>query len=656
MIISNLLLALLPCASAQGGDLLPLEQTNRYLEPTRLVLKTLDWDSRWGRPEVPAGELGYTLPEATAAGYYYVQAPEGSWDQLKEMVYQHGGEVFDYLPHHAFEARIPATEVPSIQARAQMLIAAHPAYKIDPELGTWGTIEFSSDGRMEVVLEFWPDQDLADQEDAIRALDIQIVETNATARFQRALVRANFQEVVAMARMSGVRWIQENAIAQQRNDKSKWVIQTYINGDTKIWDKGITGVGVTVGHIDGRVKESSCYFDDPSGAGVGSGHRKIKWWNSGSGGDSHGTHTAGSAVGDREPVNGSTANNGMAPGAWLVHQSGFPGSNSLDTWLNNAHINGGRLHTNSWGNDWTTSYDNWCRDIDAYSHDNEDGLVCFAETNGSKVKNPENAKNVLAIAAASKNNPENHGSGGVGPTADGRRKPELFAPGCSTTSASTASCGTTSMCGTSMACPVVTGGAALVKQYFEDGWYPTGAPVAGNGFNPSGALLRAVLVNGAVDMTGISGYLGNKEGYGRILLDNGLYFAGDSRRVYVADVPHANGLETGDNKYYKFTLPSGRSELRLTLAFSDEPGAANASNPVVNDINLRLRAPNGTIYHGGILSTADGSATPNPTTQDAKNSIEQILIKNPQGGVYWIHVEAKSIPVGPQGFAGVLSF
>jgi hypothetical protein len=94
----------------------------------------------------------------------------------------------------------------------------------------------------------------------------------------------------------------------------------------------------------------------------------------------------------------------------------------------------------------------------------------------------------------------------------------------------------------------------------------------------------------------------------------------------------------------------------LTLAFSDEPGAANASNPVVNDINLRLRAPNGTIYHGGILSTSDGTATPNPSQQDPKNSIEQILIKNPSSGKYWIHLEGKSVPQGPQGFAGVLTF
>ena len=42
-----------------------------------------------------------------------------------------------------------------------------------------------------------------------------------------------------------------------------------------------------------------------------------------------------------------------------------------------------------------------------------------------------------------------------------------------------------------MACPAVTGSAALVRQYFEDGFYPTGAANAPDGFNPSAALVKA---------------------------------------------------------------------------------------------------------------------------------------------------------------------
>lgn len=48
--------------------------------------------------------------------------------------------------------------------------------------------------------------------------------------------------------------------------------------------------------------------------------------------------------------------------------------------------------------------------------------------------------------------------------------------------------------GTSMATPVVAGALALIRQYFVDGWYPSGAPQAAASFLPSAPLLKAVLL------------------------------------------------------------------------------------------------------------------------------------------------------------------
>jgi hypothetical protein len=72
------------------------------------------------------------------------------------------------------------------------------------------------------------------------------------------------------------------------------------------------------------------------------------------------------------------------------------------------------------------------------------------------------------------------------------------------------SCGTVVMSGTSMA-PAIAAAGAMVRQYYQDGWYPTGTKVSGNGFIPTGALIKATLLNGTVDMTGISGYPGTKK-------------------------------------------------------------------------------------------------------------------------------------------------
>ncbi len=654
MLSSILLLASAPLLQAQQPAMLHLTETDRRSEPSRLVLKTLDWDTRNGQPTLPA-TLAYSQAEALASGYAFVQAADADqWHALRGHILAQGGKVFDYLPHNGMEAWIPTEALASVRASALAVIPVHPGYKIDPEMGRYETRAGDPLDRMQIAIEFWPDVDLEAVEQSIRALDIPVEDVVESGRYLRMGVRANTTEVLVLARLAGVKYMQESATAEQRNNKSQWVVQTYVNNDTKLWNQGLMGDNVTIGHIDGRIQESSCYFDDPTGASPGPNHRKIKWWSVSGGADSHGTHTAGSAAGDARPINGTDTYNGMAPNAWLAHRAGFPGSTAFLSWLNQAHSNGGRVHTNSWGNDWTTSYDYWSRDIDAYSHDNEDGMVAFAITNGSNLKNPENAKNVLAVAATSRSNPENKGSGGKGPTADGRQKPEVFAPGCSTYSASTASCGTTTMCGTSMACPVVVGASAQLKQYFEEGYYPSGAANPADGFTPSGALLRASLISCAVDMTGISGYTGNQEGYGRILLDNVAYLSGDSELVRLIDVPHAQGLTHGANRTISANLPAGKSELRLTLVWSDEPGSAFSSAPTGNDLNLLARDPNGVVYHGNIRSTSTGLATPNPTTLDSKNTVEQIIISNPPGGKWYFRIEGKDVPTGPQGYAGVL--
>lgn len=47
-----------------------------------------------------------------------------------------------------------------------------------------------------------------------------------------------------------------------------------------------------------------------------------------------------------------------------------------------------------------------------------------------------------------------------------------------------------------MATPVVAGAVALLRQYFMQGYYPSGAPVPASAYTPSGPLLKAVLLGG----------------------------------------------------------------------------------------------------------------------------------------------------------------
>ena len=105
-----------------------------------------------------------------------------------------------------------------------------------------------------------------------------------------------------------------------------------------------------------------------------------------------------------------------------------------------------------------------------------------------------------------------------GPTPDNRLKPDLAAPGTTASAfsdgdASTGNCGAGVDRGTSMATPLVAGAALLARQYFMEGWWwgstfssalLVPSANASAGFEPSAALLRAVLLGGATPMRGLA--------------------------------------------------------------------------------------------------------------------------------------------------------
>ena len=75
-----------------------------------------------------------------------------------------------------------------------------------------------------------------------------------------------------------------------------------------------------------------------------------------------------------------------------------------------------------------------------------------------------------------------------------------------------------------MSTPVVAGSAALLRQYFTDGFWPSGAANPADAFVPSAALLRAVLIGGAVAIDGMEDNTGlpvdpppsSRQGFGRL--------------------------------------------------------------------------------------------------------------------------------------------
>ena len=629
--------------------------------PVELHLRAGSFDPRRG---TPALDPRLALPAEPQAGHFILQLARPIDAAALDGLRAAGAVPLHYLPDAAYVVRVPAGRRDGLAARpgVRWLGAIQPGWKLAPDLGRRPFRDAGRRGtdRLLVTVDLFPDENPLALAPRLELAGIEVLGTASFGDTRRITARARLAQLEALARIDAVAWIEELGEPTERNDNVRWVVQADQPDSTPLWSVGLRGEGQIIGHIDGPIATESCWFVDPTGAIPGPDHRKIVAYRAYGGPDgAHGTHTAGSLAGDASPINRSLDHAGLAPAARISHtdMAGLTGAgggpSNLYSFLLAADLDGARVHSNSWGDDGTTAYTAWCRDADLYSYEHEDALVLFAASNTLALTSPENAKNVLAVAASfNGSSADSMCSGGAGPTSDGRRKPEITAPGCGVVSAAESiGCDSVVSSGTSMATPAVAAGAALVRQYFLDGRYPSGAPNPADARVPSGALVKALLLNSATDMTKVAGYPGPREGWGRLRLDDALYFAGDARGLVVlADVRNALGLSTGVSDGFELDVADSAEPLELTLVYTEPPAALLAASATVNDLDLELISPGGTTYRGNVFDSAAGWSVPGGEP-DALNNVETVLLPVAEPGRWSVRVRGAAVNQGTQGYA-----
>ena len=199
------------------------------------------------------------------------------------------------------------------------------------------------------------------------------------------------------------------------------------------------------------------------------------------------------------------------------------------------------------------------------------------------------------------------------------------------------------MGGTSMSNPLVAGGAAVVRDFYQKSY----------GASASAALVKATLVNSAVDMLdenndGVNDNANpipnRHEGWGRIDLAS----ATNRRRQYIDG---ATSLSTGADATYTYTMGSAGSPFKVTLAWSDYASTTSATKNLVNDLDLVVTAPDGTQYLGNVFaagwSQSGGAA-------DRVNNLENVYVASAAAGTWTVAVRGFNVPSGPQPFALVV--
>ncbi len=640
--------------SAQVAMQAVTPQALEQVSAQKVYLQAGILDARAAAPE----SLAQLSAKATARDRFVIQLDGPMTPARRQTLTRVGLTIHDYLPVNAYIVSmtpgraIDNAAVPFVRWQAPF----DASWKLSPEIGSRTFVtparqKMAANGKVGLIVTLFDgfdEQDVLDQLAAMPGVQVHFSEVHSSGT--TISLTMNQGDVAGLAEIDAVQFVEEAFEITLRNSTNRWVVQTGVSNNTPLYDNGIHGEGEIVGILDGRVDADHCSFDDSNP--IGPAHRKIQAYNATDGSDDHGTHVAGTCVGDAG-TSGDTR--GVAYEGRLVCDTipSFTESGIVNALEQHAN-QGAAVHTNSWGDDGTTQYNTLARGFDVFCRDNETQFVCLAVTNTSTLRNPENAKNLMAVGASQDTpNLNSHCSGGVGPTSDSRRKPEIYAPGCSTVSSDgNTSCSTRSLTGTSMACPAIAGTAMLVRQYYRDGFYPSGIANPSDAKSPTGALVKATLLNSAVDMTGVSGYPSNLEGWGRVRASDALFFDGDGRKLFIHDQTNRFGMSTGEMQTFPISIDSAGEALRVTMAFTDVPGTAGTSFAPVNDMDLEVISPTGTVYRGNVFS---GGFSATGGSFDIRNNVEQVHVASPQAGTWTVNVHASAVNSGVQGFALVVT-
>jgi M6 family metalloprotease-like protein len=585
----------------------------------------------------------------------------------------------DYIPEFAYLEILSADTVRRLSKDPLLraIVPYHAAFKISPGIGerSFSTLERQQLKGLWMNAILFPTADvnrIVEILNSIQAADIKVFDDrkNGGVVQVRFIVRSK-DELKKIAQIEEVRWIEEIPEIIYDNVNAAGTIQSGSASNQDIWNQGLHGEGQIIGVLDnGPLDINHCFFQDPVNNTPSFSHRKVLAVRNASGtaAGGHATFVAGCAAGD--DFNNPAAHNRRG-GAWAArlvsgNTKDLDSTNSMLAELSAAADMDAAIHTNSWHDDTAgkgnpAKYNQRAADVDSFTWNNEDHLVLGSAGNtGEQQGPPGTAKNAICIGASQADpNEMNFGDGNNGPTADGRRKPDLMTPGCSIQSATVSTaCGTgpRSACATSYATPHAAAAATLVRQYYTEGYYPAGTREPHHSFIPSAALLKATLLNSTLDMTGIAGYPSNQEGWGLVRLDNVLYFQGSSTlNSRVWDTHNADGITTGETRLHHVDIASNTQRLKVTLVWTEPPGAATSSNPVVNNLDLQVVSPGGTqtflgnVFSGGV-STTGGTA-------DTLNNVEMVLVNNPAPGDWTIRVIGTAVNVGNpgQGYALVVT-
>jgi subtilisin family serine protease len=661
------------------------------------------------RSFLPVPGVDPALAGETRPTHAIVQLHHTLTQETEDALERSGVLLLDVLHGTAYVALISnAQSLRNIGMHVRWAGPLTPADKVQPALAK---IISGSSKQVNVVVLFHQDvTDLAASQ-ALRQAGVKLLVPDSGIW----LASATPSQVRTLAANDLVLWIEQ---AQRFHPVMESVRQS-VNADaaqnaTIVSDTisyaGATGKGTTIAILDSGIdREHDDFWNHDQ-----SGGRTISRVTTtpGTPVEPHGTHVAGIAAGNgfRTSAYGLPAFNrrGIAPEADLYSPDRSQSWLDYGAWFYDSYnLHGAAVSNNSYIQT-CDSYGSYAGQVDRIIRGTESfhrkkmrvaprPAVWAAGNNGESsqycgtagyfsVTAP--AKNSIAVASLNSEPPFIRSFfSSLGPTSDGRLKPDLSAPGCHlyymrTTgvvaygvwSAKLGGNSYIPMCGTSMAAPVVTGAIALLHEPL----------VRLLGHPPLPSTYKVVLVQGALDVvhlfpeSGESSFGTEPDTGAAVLFGEGPDYATGFGEIDIAQsmelvkrggvVESHVGVGARYPAQFSLDVPQGAQKVRISLAWDDEsanPLLSDKAPKLVNDLDLEAVSPDGTVHFPWVLTAPPVAAVlgdPDPIHAadiqpaqpgvDHANNVEQVEVKSPMAGKWTIRVRPYSSPVlSPQRFS-----
>ncbi len=609
-----------------------------WAEPRAITtrLRLHDGDVAPGQ-EMPGADQGL---EAPAQGrLFLVQFRTLSLPAWRDAVQDLGGEVLAFFPDNAHIVRFDAASAQAARGLAfvERVEPYLPSYRLERALR-----DFVAHGRagaelrVRVMAFEWGKEAKRRVAEAAQALGAKVALEPESGHIVELVV--NREQLRQLAAHDDVLWIDRWSAPEQDMD----LVRQDSGANWLETNFGLCGQGVRGEVMDGGFETTHQDFDGILLHGA---------VNS----DSHGTATYGIVFGNgNRDGDGNAQGTGHMPRAGACTAQGIAADydNLTDRFAHTQQLKAApyfaSFQSNSWGDALTTAYTSISSQMDDIIWRLDIAILNSQSNAGTQQSRPQAwAKNIISVGGIRHFNTlaesdDSWTSGAsIGPAADGRIKPDIHYWYDSIFTTTTGNTYTTGFGGTSAATPESAGVTGLMVQMWSDnvwGTNPTGTTVFER--QPHASTIKALLVNNAKQyaFTGTTSDLTRThQGWGRPNVQIARQRAANSFIVN-----EGTPLALNQSASYTVNVPAGETELKVTMIYPDPPGTTSATRHRINDLNLQVTSPGGTIYHGN-NGLAAGNYSTSGGTPNAVDTVENVFVQNPAAGAWTVQVRAAEI-------------